>query len=167
MTTSRRVAFCVILGTLASARSAAATEACTAADRRLVVLTAENRLLLCDRRKVVAAFDVHLGRGGVGKTRQGDNKVPIGVYSLGQPRKSDKFWIFIPVGYPTPEQRKKKGYTGQDVGVHGPHRYLRWLGPLTNTVSSTAGCIGLGGNDDIEEVATWVKAMTVGTIEIR
>jgi murein L,D-transpeptidase YafK len=141
-------------------------ETCKATDRRLVVLTAEGRLLLCDRTNLVGSFGVHLGRGGVGKTRAGDNKVPTGVYPLGEPRKSDKFWIFIPIGYPTPEQRRK-GYTGQDVGVHGPHRYLRWLGPLTNIVSSTAGCIGLGKNEHIEQVSAWVKSVKVKTIEIR
>jgi murein L,D-transpeptidase YafK len=114
----------------------------------------------------VESFGVHLGRGGIGKTRQGDNKVPLGVYPLGQPRKSQKFWMFIPIGYPTPEQREK-GYTGRDVGVHGPHRYLGWLGPLTNTVSSTAGCIGLGSNAHIEKVAAWVTSMKVKRIEIR
>jgi murein L,D-transpeptidase YafK len=108
----------------------------------------------------------HLGRGGVGKTRHGDNKVPTGTYPLGQPRKSTKFWMFIPIGYPTPEQRNM-GYTGQGVGVHGPHRYLRWLGPLTNTASSTAGCIGLGKNEQIEEVSAWVTSTKVKTLEIR
>jgi murein L,D-transpeptidase YafK len=88
------------------------------------------------------------------------------VYLLGRPRKSSKFWIFIPVGYPTPEQRRK-GYTGQDVGVHGPHRLLRWLGPLTNSVSSTAGCIGLGTDEQIEAVAAWVRDRRIDRIEIR
>lgn len=143
-----------------------AADKCETSDRRIVVLTAERRLLLCDRTYLAGSFEIHLGRGGVGKTRQGDDKVPIGVYSLGQPRKSEKFWMFIPIGYPTPEQLKK-GYTGKDVGVHGPHRYLRWLGPLTNTVSSTAGCIGLGRNAQIEEMSAWVKSMNVKTIEIR
>jgi len=139
---------------------------CPPTDRRIVVVTATRKLLLCDRAVLVASFDVHLGRGGVGKTRQGDNKVPLGVYLLGRPRKSSKFWIFIPVGYPTPEQRRK-GYTGQDVGVHGPHRLLRWLGPLTNSVSSTAGCIGLGTDEQIEAVAAWVRDRRIDRIEIR
>ncbi len=151
---------------LTAGAHAFAEDRCEAADRRVVVLTGERRLLLCDRATLVSAFDVHLGRGGVGKSRQGDSKVPTGVYSLGRPRKSEKFWMFIPIGYPTPEQ-KKAGYTGQDVGVHGPHRYLRWLGPLTNTVSSTAGCIGLGKNEHIEQVSAWVTSMKVKTIEIR
>jgi murein L,D-transpeptidase YafK len=29
-----------------------------------------------------------LGRGGVGKTREGDGKTPIGVYPLGEPRQT-------------------------------------------------------------------------------
>jgi murein L,D-transpeptidase YafK len=139
---------------------------CTATDRRIVVFTAARNLLLCDRGRVAASYDVHLGRGGVGKTRQGDNKVPLGLYALGTPRRSSQFWIFIPIGYPTPEQRKR-GFTGQDVGVHGPHRLLRWLGPLTNSVSSTAGCVGLGADEQIEAVADWVTRMQIDRIEIR
>jgi hypothetical protein len=146
--------------------SAAAAWSCGAPDRRIVVHTAGGRLLLCDWRVLAGSFPVHLGRGGVGKTRQGDNKVPLGVYPLGVPRPSDRFGTFIPVGYPTPAERKL-GYTGSDVGVHGPHRALRWLGPLTNAVSSTAGCIGLGSDRDIDQVAAWVNARSVNTIEIR
>jgi murein L,D-transpeptidase YafK len=139
---------------------------CTSTDRRIVVFTATRELLLCDRGRLDGRFDVHLGRGGVGKTRQGDNRVPLGVYPLGRPRRSSRFWMFIPVGYPTPEQRRI-GFTGQDVGVHGPHRLLRWLGPLTNSVSSTAGCIGLGADEQIEAVAAWVTRMRIDRIEIR
>lgn len=158
----------VLAGVVASlvGPSARADDGCEGTDRRIVVLTTEKRLLLCDQGKVAGVFDIHLGRGGVGKTRRGDDKVPLGVYPLGRPRKSDKFWMFIPIGYPTPEQRKL-GYTGRDVGVHGPHRHLRWLGPLTNAVSSTAGCIGLGKNDQIEKVSAWVTSVKVKTIEIR
>jgi murein L,D-transpeptidase YafK len=162
----RRLAVLTVAVVLAAVTPASAKDECNATDRRIIVLTKEQSLLLCDRAVLVSAYSIHLGRGGIGKTRQGDNKVPTGIYSLGRPRKSTKFWMFIPIGYPTPEQRKK-GYTGQDVGVHGPHRYLRWLGPLTNTVSSTAGCIGLGKNEQIEEVSAWVTSMKVKTIEIR
>ena len=146
--------------------AATAHATCTSSDRRIVVFTATRKLLLCDRGRLAGSFDVHLGRGGVGKTRQGDNKVPLGVYPLGRPRRSSRFWMFIPVGYPTPEQRKL-GFSGQDVGVHGPHRLLRWLGPLTNSVSSTAGCIGLGTDEQIEAVAAWVTRMRIDRIEIR
>ena len=146
--------------------AATAPAACTSRDGRIVVFTATRKLLLCDRGRLAGSFDVHLGRGGVGKTRQGDNKVPLGVYPLGRPRRSSRFWMFIPVGYPTPEQRRL-GFTGQDVGVHGPHRLLRWLGPLTNSVSSTAGCIGLGTDEQIEAVAAWVTRMRIDRIEIR
>jgi murein L,D-transpeptidase YafK len=146
--------------------AATAPATCTSSARRIVVFTATRKLLLCDRGRLAGSFDVHLGRGGVGKTRQGDNKVPLGMYPLGRPRRSSRFWMVIPVGYPTPEQRKL-GFSGQDVGVHGPHRLLRWLGPLTNSISSTAGCIGLGTDEQIEAVSAWVTRMRIDRIEIR
>jgi hypothetical protein len=147
-------------------RIVASGQTCPAADRRLVVQAGAACLVLCDRSRVVASFPVHLGRGGLGKTRQGDDKVPLGLYPLGKPRPSNKFGMFIPIGYPTPAQRRQ-GYTGQDVGVHGPHRALRWLGRFTNTVSSTRGCIGLGEDRQIEQVSAWVTSSGVRLIEIR
>ncbi len=62
---------------------------------------------------------VSLGRGGLEKSVQGDRKTPMGTYSIGAPRPSKRFFIFIPIGYPSEKQRVN-GFTGGDVGVHGP-----------------------------------------------
>src|SRR6187455_15135 len=105
------------------------------------VRTAEHKLYLCDRGRAVASrFDVRLARNGIGKTRTGDKKVPLGTYPLGQPRASKKYGTFVPIGFPLPEQRRR-GYTGGDVGVHGPDRRVRWLGGLVNTFDTTDGCV--------------------------
>lgn len=86
-------------------------QTCAAPDARIVVDLAQHALALCDRDKLVEAFVVRLGRGGIGKTREGDGRTPIGTYTLGVPRPSNRYGTFIPVGFPTEEQ-KKKGYTG-------------------------------------------------------
>jgi murein L,D-transpeptidase YafK len=70
---------------------------------------------------------LRIGHGGVGKTKAGDGKTPAGTYTLGQPRPSSKYGLFIPIGYPTVEQRKQ-GMTGGAVGVHGLDRRVKWLG---------------------------------------
>jgi murein L,D-transpeptidase YafK len=85
----------------------------------IVVRTDEHELYLCEQGKLVETYGVALGKGGVNKRRRGDNKTPLGTYALGAPRKSTKFGLFIPVAYPTAEQRGK-GFTGGDIGVHGP-----------------------------------------------
>src|ERR1700690_433470 len=104
-----------------------APQTCSAPNARIVVELATHTLSLCARDKLVEAFVVRLGRGGVGKTQEGDGKTPVGTYLLGAPRPWDRYGTFIPIGYPTDEQ-KKKGYTGGDVGVHGPPRWVKWLG---------------------------------------
>ena len=151
---------------LSGPNSARAAGACTAADARIVVETGAHRLALCDRDREVSAFSVRLGRGGVGKTAEGDGKTPLGIYPLGEPRKSDRYGTFIPIGDPTPEQRRR-GFTGGDVGVHGPHRWVRWLGSLVNSFDSSNGCVGLATDGEMATIAAWVRAAHAATIELR
>jgi hypothetical protein len=139
---------------------------CKAPDSRIIVDVEKHVLALCEKTTAVASFSVRLGRGGVGKKKEGDGKTPIGTYPLGQPRSSSRFGIFIPIGFPTEEQ-KKLGYTGSAVGVHGPHRLVKWLGSLVNTFDSSDGCVGLARDSDIEKIADWVRSAAVSTIELR
>jgi hypothetical protein len=139
--------------------------ACTAADARIVVDLTKHVLRLCDGKVVVGSFPVWLGRGGTGKRREGDGRTPVGAYQLGQPRASNRFGTFIPIEYPTEEQ-KKQGYTGRAVGIHGPPRWARWLGSLVSTFDLSQGCVGLARDAEIEQVANWVRARSVQTIEL-
>ncbi|RYZ63668.1 MAG: hypothetical protein EOP05_23185, partial [Proteobacteria bacterium] len=104
-----------------------AADPCTDRGTSLVALTDIQVVFLCKDGKSQANYDLAIGWGGVDKTKEGDFKTPTGTYALGKPRASDKFGIFIPVGYPTAEQ-KAQGLTGQDVGVHGPKRFFRCAG---------------------------------------
>jgi L,D-peptidoglycan transpeptidase YkuD (ErfK/YbiS/YcfS/YnhG family) len=139
---------------------------CAAPDARIVVALERHVLALCDKDKAVETFGVRLGRGGVGKTREGDGKTPVGTYALGPPRPSNRYGTFIPIGYPTDEQRKQ-GYTGSAVGVHGPGRGVKWLGGLVNTFDSSDGCVGVARDAEIERIASWVRAAGAHTIELR
>ena len=140
--------------------------ACTGQDTRIVVELAQHRLFLCARDQAVESFDVRIGRGGPGKSRAGDGKTPVGTYVLGRPRASRRYGIFIPIGYPTAEQRRK-GFTGGDIGVHGPDRRAKWLGRLVNTFDSTYGCVGLAKDEEMERIAKWVRTAKARTIELR
>lgn len=106
---------------------------------------------------MVKSFKVALGNKGVGKKKAGDNKTPIGLYSLAYPRKSKQFKVFIPILYPTSKQ-VAAGYTGRDVGIHGPTQSGNVFGWLSNLPGSTRGCVAVGKNNYIEYVAKWVKA---------
>lgn len=114
-------------------------------------------LHICKQGTVIKTFKVALGYKGMGKKKAGDNKTPIGLYGLAYPRKSSQFGVFIPILYPTSVQ-SAAGYTGRDVGIHGPAQSPLLFNWLNNLPSSTRGCIAVGRNTHIEYVAKWIKA---------
>jgi murein L,D-transpeptidase YafK len=122
----------------------------------LNVHTAKRILNICKHGAVIKAFKVALGYKGVGKKHTGDNKTPIGLYGLAHPRKSAQFKVFIPILYPTSKQLAA-GYTGRDVGIHGPTQSFGLFSWLNNLPYSTRGCIAVGKNSHIEYVANWMK----------
>jgi murein L,D-transpeptidase YafK len=139
---------------------------CDGRGTAVFVDTRQRRLWQCEASRAVAEFEVALGTGGVDKRRQGDAKVPLGEYALGVPRGSASFHTFIPVGYPTPAQRRQ-GYTGGDVGVHGPQRGFERLSSTVNTsIDWTLGCIAVGSDDEIDRIARWVRTQRVLRIVI-
>lgn len=131
-------------------------EPCSSHGTSLVVLLEDHSLLLCSNNKAEKEYAVSLGKGGVGKKRVGDNRTPVGTYDLGMPRASKRFGTFIPVGYPTDEQ-KRQGYTGQAIGIHGPARGFTWAGWLNTAFDYTEGCVLVGSDEAIGEIADWVK----------
>jgi murein L,D-transpeptidase YafK len=121
----------------------------------VVINTQAHRLSLCRDRKAEQTFAVSLGHNGVGKRAEGDNRTPLGFYALGAPRPSAEFVLFIPVGYPTAEQRRE-GFTGGDIGIHGPKKTWSWAGRLANLIDWTRGCIAVNRSEDIQAIAAWV-----------
>jgi len=121
----------------------------------LYVDPTERMLWLCESGTAIEAIPVALGKGGLDKRVEGDAKVPLGEYPLGSPRSSKAFHLFIPVGYPTPGQRRG-GFTGGAIGVHGPPR--AYGGPASTTIDWTLGCIAVGTDAEIGRVAAWLRA---------
>jgi len=121
------------------------------------VHTTKRILNICKHGNVIKSFEVALGYKGIGKKQAGDNKTPIGLYGLARPRTSTQFKVFIPVLYPTSKQLAI-GYTGRDVGIHGPTQSSKWFSWLNNLPNATRGCIAVGKNNHIEYVANWIKA---------
>ena len=132
----------------------------------ILVDTKQHKMWLCQENKPVGEYKVAIGKSGINKIKQGDNKTPLGEYALGIPRSSSRFGIFIPIGYPTQEQISK-GYTGSDIGVHGPYRFFKWLGNATVWSDWTQGCIAVGTYKAISEIARWVKEQKAGKIIVR
>jgi len=171
----RRVALAgLVLGALLGAAlaavavrgpAAASVPPCPPTGTFVAVHSAGHRLHLCRAGRVEGSFRVALGRGGLDKRREGDERTPVGRYALGAPRASERFHRFVPVGYPTEAQRGE-GRTGSAIGVHGPDARFRWLGPATVWVDWTNGCIAVGTRGEIDAVAEWVARAGARTITI-
>lgn len=133
----------------------------------LVAMTDLQLLFLCENSEAKAHYDFALGFGGVDKSTEGDWKTPTGSYSLGRPRASKEFGVFIPIGYPTREQ-KAQGFTGADVGVHGPKQtfYARCAGVLNVSFNWTRGCLAVADTSFIVEIAKFVQAKHINQIHI-
>ncbi|HTP26807.1 MAG TPA: L,D-transpeptidase family protein [Anaeromyxobacteraceae bacterium] len=157
---SRSLTTCFIvtaaIGLVGSACRIPPVDPCSSSDAAILVLVSDHSMWLCDRGRAQARYRVALGRGGFGKKVEGDGKTPLGTYGLGAPRASARFGSFIPVSYPTEEQ-KREGFSGRDVGIHGPDRRLRWAGSLNSWLDWTGGCIALGSDDELQQVAEFVR----------
>ena len=148
-----------VLPALATCRSAGPPAApCPDRGRVVVVHSASHSLFLCRDGRAEARHRVALGRGGIDKRVEGDERTPAGRYPLGAPRPSSSFHLFVPFGYPTAAQRAD-GRTGGAIGIHGPDRRFRFLGSLTTAFDWTAGCIAVGKDAEIDRIAEWATAV--------
>ncbi len=123
----------------------------------VLVDTTARHLILCEQSSPIATHPVALGWRGMGKRRRGDGKTPLGRYDLGTPRPSRKYGTFIPVDYPTAEQRRQ-GFTGSAIGIHGPPRETRHTGLANVADDWTLGCVAVADDETIRAVAAWVRA---------
>lgn len=132
----------------------------------IVIRAAEHKLYLCEEGAAAArSFSVAFGRGGTDKRSDGDLKTPLGAYPLGAPRASKQYHLFIPVGYPTAAQQAK-GFTGKNIGIHGPRRNFKWAGRINNWVDWTRGCIAVADDGAIDAIVSWVKKQAVRRVRI-
>ena len=149
------------------APAAAGSGPCRPAETAVVVETGPHRMHLCERGAIARSYVVALGVSGVDKRREGDLRTPLGTYALGPPRASRSFHLFVPVGYPTPTQARL-GYSGGAIGIHGPPRGLGVAARLLALVATdwTAGCIAVATDQEIDEVAAWVRAREVRQVRL-
>ncbi len=143
-----------------------APSVCTERGAVVTVIVRKRELWLCEDGMAVRTFHVALGRGGIDKHRKGDGRTPVGSYALGLPRPSSQYGVFIPIVYPTADQAAQ-GFTGSEVGIHGPPRGLTEPEYPTTAVDWTQGCIATGIDADIELIADFVRAHQPSSIVIR
>ena len=107
------------------------------------------------RAQLVADYYVTLGKNGVEKTREGDQKTPIGVYhvtgNLPRRKLTDFYgWGAFPINYPN-EWDKRLGRNGYGIWLHGTPSAVYARPPRASD-----GCIVLA-NPDIEAVGAYLQ----------
>lgn len=127
--------------------------------KQIIWLKATQGLYACEDGKVAMAIKSSIGSNGLFKEKEGDRKTPVGAYWLGLPRTSEKFGIFIPVGYPNASD-VKAGRTGSAIGIHGPLRYGIFASPcaVESSLSRnwTAGCLAAGRDTQVINLSKWM-----------
>ena len=126
----------------------------------LVIDTAKARLYAlthtAGRVTLEADYYVSVGRFGVGKKVEGDEKTPHGVYAvtrrIGQKELKDSFFGAgaLPINYPNPYDRQQ-GRTGFGIWLHGSPK-----GQPSRPVFSTNGCIVLA-DSDMQAILDWTE----------
>jgi murein L,D-transpeptidase YafK len=107
------------------------------------------------RPRLIADYYVTLGKNGVEKTRQGDQKTPVGVYHVTANLPRSKLTDFygsgaFPINYPN-EWDKRLGRNGHGIWLHGVPREVYSRPPRASD-----GCIVLA-NPDLESVGRYVQ----------
>jgi murein L,D-transpeptidase YafK len=107
------------------------------------------------RPRLIADYYVTLGKNGIEKTREGDQKTPVGVYHVTANLPRKKLTDFygsgaFPINYPN-EWDKRLGRNGHGIWLHGVPSDVYSRPPRASD-----GCIVLA-NNDLDSVAQYVQ----------
>jgi murein L,D-transpeptidase YafK len=107
------------------------------------------------RPRLIADYYVTLGKNGIEKTRQGDQKTPVGVYHVTGNLPRSKLTDFygagaFPISYPN-EWDRRLGRNGHGIWLHGVPADVYSRPPRASD-----GCIVLA-NADLESVGRYVQ----------
>jgi hypothetical protein len=176
-------------------RKAHPSDPCMGRGTSILTLASNQTLYLCKNGVTFATYPVSVGKYGFGKTTQGDNKTPLGTYDLRKPEPSPNFGTRIYVNYPNAEQKrsgfvgpdgKRRQYSGSDILIHGPpvsdrvlHPFLSQLPESLQNLAAkaiisigfvsfnwTAGCIAVGTQDEMTEIANFARAHSGLTLTV-
>jgi len=135
---------------------------------KVFVDKSERILQLLSEDKVIASYHIALGDSPAGhKQQQGDERTPVGVYTLDYKNEKSKFYRSIHISYPNAADKahaKKLGVSaGGDIMIHGQKNGFGHLASITQQRDWTDGCIAVT-NDEMDQI---MEAVEIGTaIEI-
>lgn len=132
-------------------------------DKVFVDKSARTLQLLSDN-KMIKTYHIALGGNPIGhKQQQGDQRTPVGSYTLDYKNEKSKFYRSIHVSYPNTTDKaraKSRGVSaGGDIMIHGQKNGFGALGLLNQQRDWTEGCIAVT-NDEMDEIMAAVKVGT-------
>lgn len=130
----------------------------------VLVDTAHHRMELCTAGTAQHSYDIAHGSGGAAQVarRIGWAVTPLGRFTLAAPIPSSQFHVVVPLKNPAPDR-----FTAWAIGLHGPPRSSRTAGHLNVESDWTWGCIAVSTDAEIDEVARWIRARKVTSVEFR
>jgi len=135
---------------------------------RVFVDKSDRVLQLMSNDKVIRSYRIALGDSPTGhKQQEGDQRTPVGVYTLDYKNENSIAHRSIHISYPNIEdtaRAKSLGVSpGGDIMIHGQMNGFGHLGWLNQQRDWTDGCIAVT-NDEMDNI---MAAVTIGTsIEI-
>jgi len=134
-------------------------------DKAVVQVDSWSRTLtLCKDGEAEKRYRVALAWAGMdkSKTTKRDLRTPRGSYRIKRMRASNNgFHRFLHIDW------NYRDGSDAAIGIHGPGRRARHLGPLATFVTPTLGCVRLGSDSSIEEVEAWLKKTGTRKVVIR
>ena len=129
-------------------------------DKVFVDKSARTLQLLSDD-KVIKSYHIALGGNPVGhKQQQGDQRTPVGNYTLDYKNEKSGYYRSIHVSYPNAADKaraKSRGVSaGGDIMIHGQKNGFGAFGILNQQRDWTEGCMAVT-NDDMDEIMAAVK----------
>ena len=131
---------------------------------RIEVHKAERTMILLRSGKVLKTYKVALSTVPIGaKEREGDHKVPEGLYIVDRKNPHSTFHLALHINYPNGADRahaRKLGVRpGGDIEIHGLGAKFGWVGAAHRQVDWTDGCIAVT-NEEIDEIFPLVDVGT-------
>jgi murein L,D-transpeptidase YafK len=146
------------------------TNANTTVIDKVFIDKSERLLQLLSEDKVIKSYRVALGGSPIGhKQQQGDQRTPVGSYTLDYKNEKSKFYRSIHISYPNAADKaraKTLGVSsGGDIMIHGQTNGRGHLAAITQQRDWTEGCIAVT-NDEMDEIMERVKlGMPIEIIE--